>query len=393
MKHAKLSPSSSNCWIKCPGSIKLSETVPPPLDSPYAMEGTAAHKLAELCVKSGKPAEEHKGKFISVESNDKGDPKTFEVTDEMIEAVDIYVSEATVAEGAKRLIEAELDLSFVVKDCFGHADCINYYPKVKLLEVLDLKYGKGILVDPEWNTQAMCYGVGALKLFPEAEQVRLTIVQPRAYHKDGPVRRWTTTKKVLSGWAVGVLKNAADIASKPNAPFKAGEHCRFCPALAICKEQRENALAIAKTDFDNPVLPDPERLSNDDMTRVMALAPRFVAWASSVQAYAQSQLEMGQEVLGYKLVAKRSNRKWVDMKKATLKVSSYLREAAFEKKLITVAKAEKAIKKQGNSPEAILDGLWTKPDAGVIIAPVDDARAAVGPTAIEDFLEDEGFLQ
>ena len=46
-KHAKLSPSAAARWINCPGSIRLSEKVPPPPSSDYADEGTLAHAVAE----------------------------------------------------------------------------------------------------------------------------------------------------------------------------------------------------------------------------------------------------------------------------------------------------------------------------------------------------------
>ena len=46
--HARLSPSAAIRWINCPGSIRLSDQVPPAGSSEYADEGTAAHALAEL---------------------------------------------------------------------------------------------------------------------------------------------------------------------------------------------------------------------------------------------------------------------------------------------------------------------------------------------------------
>ena len=51
-EHAKLSPSSSDRWLACPASIvRAPETEDE--GSEYAQEGTAAHALAEHCLKNG----------------------------------------------------------------------------------------------------------------------------------------------------------------------------------------------------------------------------------------------------------------------------------------------------------------------------------------------------
>lgn len=43
---------------------------------------------------------------------------------------------------------------------------------------IDLKYGKGVAVEAEWNPQMMLYGLGALELFDaiyDIDTVRMTI--------------------------------------------------------------------------------------------------------------------------------------------------------------------------------------------------------------------------
>ena len=74
--HASLGASSASRWMACPGSVRLSEGMPN-ISSDYAREGTAAHELAEMCLRQGKPA----SAFLEQEI------EGFEVTEDMAEAV------------------------------------------------------------------------------------------------------------------------------------------------------------------------------------------------------------------------------------------------------------------------------------------------------------------
>lgn len=52
----------------------------------------------------------------------------------------------------------------------------------KLLHIIDLKYGQGVLVDATENPQMMLYALGALRIFDclyDIESVSMTIYQPR----------------------------------------------------------------------------------------------------------------------------------------------------------------------------------------------------------------------
>jgi hypothetical protein len=80
-------------------------------------------------------------------------------------------------------------------------------------------------------------------------------------------------------------------------------------------------------------------------------------WISSVRSYVQGQLEQGQEVPGWKLVAKRATRRWTDEQEA----EKYLRGQRFKvgemftKKLLSPAQAEALAKRAGKHipPELI----------------------------------------
>lgn len=389
-KHSRLSPSASKRWLNCPGSIKLAEQCPKPKSSAAADLGTAVHALAELYLLKGR------GAFDECQ-----EINGYAVTDDMREAVETYIDAINdrtafmgkIVEG----VEEKFDIGFIHEDMFGSNDYFALDLDTKDLYVFDYKNGSGVVVEVEWNSQLMIYALGAIfKLEVEHDikinNVELIIVQPNAIHDDGPVRSWKITRDELMYWAVNVLKPGALKTYDDNAPLRSGDHCKFCPAMAVCPKHIETAMALAKTEFANPVLPEPRELSSEDIAKVLNVSSLFSSWVNEVKAYAQNELEKGRAIPGFKLVAKRSVRKWVNDIQAQDHLDGLIGDLAYEKKLLTPAKAEKVIKKLGLSPEACLQGYIYKPDNGYSIAPESDRRKAVSvSTAQVDFIN-EDFL-
>jgi len=386
-KHARLSCSGASRWIVCPGSINLESKAPQPKDSPYAQEGTNAHALGEYCLINGVSAFSMLGKTL------KTDEGKFEITEEMAEAVDVYVDHvnATIAKynDSRFFIEKKFSLEWLHKDIFGTADAVVYSFENKILHVIDYKHGAGVDVSPEYNYQLQMYALGVLgemssEDFTKIETISFEIVQPRTFGGEG-VKIWTASKDYLMKWASFVLLPAAIRTYEDDAPLIVGKHCKFCRAIAICPAQINNAIALAKTDFDDPILPRPEDMSGEDVVKVLNISSVFSSWAAEVEAYAQSVLERGGSVPGYKLVAKRAIRQWADVEDAAAQLENILGEEAFTKKLLSVAQAEKVLKKMKLE---LSEDMVTKPDNGLTIAPVSDKRKEVVPfIEFMDFLE------
>ena len=227
-KHAKLPPSSAERWINCPGSVALSAQLPPPGSSPYADEGTLAHAVAELKLRRNIGE-------ITPKQYDKELAKLQENEywcGEMDEATDFYadtVIEHLAAAGsdAELMIEQHFSLDKWVPESFGTSDAVVIGGST--IEVIDLKYGKGVKVNAEHNAQLRLYGLGASALFGDLydfETVRYTIIQPRLDH--------VSTEEVplseLLLWAEEDVAPRAIMALEGTDYMACGDWCRMCRA-------------------------------------------------------------------------------------------------------------------------------------------------------------------
>lgn len=382
--HSILGASSSHRWLNCPGSIRLSAGMPK-TSSKYADEGTAAHELAETCLRSGGAANSYLGKIITVNET------AYEVTHEMADAVQLYLDVLSAdykSAGFNPVlaIEQRFHLDWLYDGMFGTNDALVGQP-FGLLRVYDFKYGAGVAVDVTDNTQLMYYALGAAH-GETYDEVELVIVQPRAQHPDGPVRRQRMWVAELDRWADQVLLPGAEATEDPEAPTNAGEWCRFCPAMAICPAQKEVAVRSAQFAFqDKPQAPPmAASLAPSELRQILDKASMIEAWLESCREHARLLLEQGADPneLGYKLVAGRASRKWIDEADAE-KFLTTLDIDPFEHKLKSPAQAEKALR--GPAKKALEDMVQTV--RGVQLAPLSDKREAVGGAAALAFKEVE----
>ena len=118
-KHALLSASSSDRWIHCPPSARLSESYEDK-GSDYAAEGTDAHSLCEFKLKTA----------LGIEAEDPTEGLSYyeQEMDDCATDYAAYVLEQV--EAAKEvcsdpvvLIEQRVDFSRWVEQGFGTADC------------------------------------------------------------------------------------------------------------------------------------------------------------------------------------------------------------------------------------------------------------------------------
>lgn len=286
------------------------------------------------------------------------------------------------------MVEQRFDLSSLnpPEPMFGTSDACVWHSKTKELDILDYKHGQGVAVDAFENEQIMYYAIGGVvALGKRPKKIRVWIVQPRAHHPDGPIRMFEFTWADLVAFKK-TLFAAARRTQEPDAPLAVGDWCKFCKALPICPEQRKHALAVAQSEFDvvapEPKLPSPDLLSDDQLRAIMERAGLVEDWFKAIRMYVYDRLNRGETFEGYKLVAKRANRKWRNPDDALAKLTEVLGDDAYEKKIRSPAQAEKALKAVGMKLD---DTLVIKESSGANMAPDTDPRPSLSASAADDF--------
>jgi hypothetical protein len=361
--HSQHSASGMYRWSVCAGSIKLCETVPAPVQSAYAAEGTMAHDIAAKLLKDG-------GEVVKVDAY----PDMADAVMEYVKLVNAYRKQDSVH---REWIERRFDLSSVYPGCFGTSDYVIYQPLKKKLVVIDYKHGSGVWVSPKENPQLKYYGLGALvdlKL-NNVETVELGICQPRC--GDGEYRSIEIDALDLQDFRVDLIQ-FAKATEDPKAPLVSGEHCRFCPAAGICPELNKTRQEVAKMEFKAELSYSPEELS-----KALAARPAVQAWLKGLDEFAYAEMEAGRQIPGWKLVDKRATRKWKD--DDDMKIRDTLLEAGCDPFAPSEYKSPTQIEKLDKKAYALVEQYVVKESSGHTIAPETDKRPAVRPKAQEEF--------
>lgn len=373
-KHAKYSASSSERWLACPGSISLSEKAPPQRESAYATEGTKAHECLEMLLLHPEKLLANRAKLTKSHGPDMAE-HAFAAAKKIL---------ALVPKGAELLVEVKSDLDFIEPDMGGTADVV-IVEEFGTLHVIDYKYGQGVVVDPTENPQLISYALGiAHKYNFNFVDVKLSVLQPRAFTEDGQTfRSWTLDIDSLKSWMPPFL--VAVVESKQTSPpFNAGDHCRWCPAKTICPEISTKALAVAQVEFTQdevPHTPPVTSLNQERVSRALAAFPLIENWIEAVRAYALQTLQNGYEVPGWKLVEKRSIRKWTSPAIDEQAKKLFGKKAFTDPELKSPAQLEKISAKA----KVFVEKNTTSVSSGVTLAPTSDKRNAVKNSAELDF--------
>ncbi len=240
-----LRPSGAPVWVNCPGAPDLWQSVPPDT-SDVAREGIAAHWLAEMILTD---------KHTPEELIDRQAPNGVFISEEMVGHVALYVNLVR-TEIADAKIEATGKLDFISPGMIGTPDASGISRNdTRYIKIPDLKYGWRI-VEAFENWQLICYA-SMFDVHDHLSKIPLDIaqhygfefiiVQPRASHPEGPIRRWKVSLAELREKYWPRLQEAAK-----GGDVKTGPWCRNCNAAMCCPSLRE-ATAHATQFVASPV--------------------------------------------------------------------------------------------------------------------------------------------
>ena len=360
--HSPMGASAIERILKCPGSVSLSAGRKELEEADYTSEGTRAHGLAELALRS------------NVETWTLFEPG---MPDDMVPAVDQYVryiQQNYLKRNGTSMIEQKFHCPTIHPLFYGTSDFVYVSGDGEEVTVIDYKHGAGIAVDAEENDQLRYYAAGAIEtldLWHTAKRVYLKIIQPRAFHPAGTIRTWGISVEDLERWLHDTLIPGMTLAEHSTKTV-AGEHCRFCPVRfyacpALLQTAEEMEDLVVKLTKEKGA----REISTQELAKFLDLGVAFKIAHKAAISTATARLQSGASIPGWKLAKARSNREFKEGA-----------EAAAEKLF-----GEKAYTKPEFKSPAEIDKLpggedftarWAeKPDKGLTLAPADDSRPAV----------------
>lgn len=363
--HAILAPSAAARWLVCPGSINHCKDIPN-TSSEYAIEGTAAHHLSEMCLKNNHDGSDYVGLQIEVED------QRISVTKEMAAYVQVYLDYVRrESEGKSLYIEQRLSLTPLTTeaDARGTADAVIVDGET--LHIIDLKFGQGVKIYAEENEQMMMYAAAAYleyNLTDDYKKFRVIIVQPRLDHID----EWEFDIGAMQAF-ISHVREIAPRALDGTGELCVTEHgCRFCPGKSTCPELTKQVEAMTSSGFD-----DLDKTSEADLSASMRAVDMVEGWCRSVRAEVERRLLAGMKVVGYKLVqGRRGARQWIDNTEAVLAMQKLglPEDVVFKKSVLTPTQIEKSIAKTNEEAWNTLAAMTVQKEGLPSVAASTDPR-------------------
>lgn len=435
--------SSAARILGCPGSVDLLARIPDSVknaSSPYADEGTGLHEVMAYLV--GEDADLSQGPVrtkvdeLFGQYNLKPD-LLFEVVIPAMLAFNEFLDE--LYEEAEKAGHEDPEIRILVEQrmafpdidgAFGTAD-ITIRTPVRTVE-WDWKFGAGVPVNAgyidRWvedgedmsksrgNDQLMFYATAAMHTYPdyfEADPkwpVTLIICQPRI--GDGNPSRFTCSVADLENFRLDMI-DAVEEALSGNGGKAKGSYCRFAACKSICPlhlngpeaaadianklgalKDRTKDQALTTKDIEQAeveIIPPgadlPVTLSyGEALALLLDLKEGLEPLLHGAAADAQTFMEQGGEVPGWKLVPKKAGwDSWDDEDK----VDTFLGRRGLDTserrvvKTVTPAVARKLLKAKGDEKGLELLAKYVKPgvSSGHTMAREDDNRPAIETTA------------
>jgi hypothetical protein len=410
--HSVFAPSASPMWMGCSGSL-IPNLLAPDTAGRDAAEGTVGHYVGETWLKSGKRPTHLIGTVEWVEEGDWG--FLIEIDEVMLDFVQQYVDWCELLPG-DHYVEQRVYFSQItpIPNQGGTAD--HVVCRLHVMIITDLKYGKGIWVFAENNSQLLLYALGFFYEWDwlyDFQTIVIRVAQPRLNNFD----EWTITREELLAFAEYAREraHAAWVIDAPRTPSE--KACQWCNVKATCTANAKlqiDLMAAAFDDLGAPVTHEqmeefvddlaltviPQTvpivtLSTEDLAVLYSFRKMAESWWKAVSLELFRRAQLGEPIPGQKLVESRSRRVFRNSEAAAkeLKRLGVPESRIWEKKILSPAQAEIELKKKGHRTKDLpnlLSDLVHKPVGKATLAPISDKRVAlvdISGIAFEDLSE------
>lgn len=394
-EHSIFSASGSHLWMHCAGGL-IANVLATDKPSPEAAEGTVAHGVGELWLRT-KIRPRH-----LVGTKQIVDGFEIEITDEMLNHVEVYFDWCSWLPG-QHYIETKVYYTEItpIPKQGGTADHVAC--SYQRMVITDLKYGKGVQVFAQDNTQALLYALGFFYEWDwlyDFQTIELRICQPRLDHLD----TWTITRAELLEFA-DRAKVRAYLAWELDAPRTPGEkQCSFCQVKADCGAHFYWQAELTKGCWDGLIEPVTveqvqelkdriefqqiaklvavHTLTTEEMSQLYRYRHTFEGWWKALHNELNIRAARGEKIPGMKLVESRSNRVVRDEKKAITSLEEYgiTRDELVQESMASPSQIERLLRKHGVRPKDmadILDPLVFKPRGKPTLVSETDRRQPI----------------
>jgi len=361
-------PSASPRWSVCTASpqfiVDHAVELTPRAAKPrvYTDEGAIAHHLAAQLLNGVDPGP---------------------IQPSLKDNVRVYVDYVRAQLNDKTVLKVEQPINlFYNQSSTGTPDSSVIAPDVVYIN--DLKYGQGVSVEAEGNTQLAIYAESVIQSweqvmdFPENLQVVLTIVQPRDRNNPEPIRVWRLARPELAAFAADLQAKAQAALSGKGEFHPSPKACQFCLAKGICSAFATQGLVALPEPARVISLPHPGALTREQRVEVLRAKKILGQWLEAVEDQEINDLMRGAPSAGMKLVEGKSNRTWRSPDDAQRLLSNHLSmdEMRPRSDLISPAQAERLLKPITLSTKFRnrMSSLITKPEGKPTLVLEDDPR-------------------
>ena len=286
MEHSRLPPSGAARWIQCPGSRAMCEAYPEQ-PSESSEEGTLAHAVNVAVMRNL--------------------PIPAGATEEMLDGADLWMDTVGIYQNPH--IEERIPCQGVHPECWGAPDF--WTVEATGVHVADYKFGHRF-VEVFENWQLLTYAMGVvfkMRLTHFDTAIRLTIVQPRSYHRDGPVRHWDLTLGQAQQY-FEKLRAAGHAAMEDKAPTRTGDECLFCSARHVCPTLRTSAYGIVDIVGQNLPFDLPSPAIGAELTILREAETLLSARISGLENEIMGRIKLGQAIPGWMTEQGQGREKW-----------------------------------------------------------------------------------